>query len=39
VLTGADFADEAFTGNADAESAFGRHGDGLIGTLTALSAR
>jgi hypothetical protein len=35
VLTGALFADEAFTENADLESEVGRHSDVLVGIVTA----
>jgi hypothetical protein len=34
MLSVADFADDGVTRNADAESAFGRRGDGSVGTLT-----
>jgi hypothetical protein len=35
LLTGALFADEAFTENADLESEVGRHSDVLVGIVTA----
>jgi len=34
VLTGAHFADEAFTENADLESGRRRRGDALVGMVT-----
>jgi hypothetical protein len=39
MLTGAHFADEAVTENADRGSGFGRHGDVLVGMVTERSGR
>jgi hypothetical protein len=36
VLTVVDFADEAFTENADVQSGVGRRGDGVFVTVTLI---